>query len=427
MRSVLEAFERERVTYCVLRDADRLDRRGGEVDLLVAQRDLARLPTMLCPLGFVPVRAWGYSPHRFFLAYDGASDGWLRLDVIPRLSYGHTPVTGLSLTNRLLANRRCLRPVFVPAPEDELVALLLHCVLEKRRFDPSRRARCRALCREVTDFGSLSALLAAYWSPAMTWPRLRNAIDGDDWEGLLRAQAAVGARQVPARLGAHVTRIRIGILRRLNRALPVRPRGLTVALLAPDGAGKSTLAAAIRDSFQVPVRSMYMGLYRRGQATTPRWRLPGLGFLGRLLRQWTRHLIAHWHCEYGRVVIFDRHSYDARLTSFETQAWYSRWRRWLLAHACPAPQLVLLLDAPGEVLYRRKQEHTVAKLEHMRHGYLKLVAEMSEAVVVDANRDAENVRRDVTRVIWHAYTSPLRGQREVLTPASSAAPTKVES
>ena len=37
-------------------------------------------------------------------------------------------------------------------------------------------------------------------------------------------------------------------------------KGLTVALLGPDGVGKSTLLAGLAASYPVPVRQIYMGM-----------------------------------------------------------------------------------------------------------------------------------------------------------------------
>jgi thymidylate kinase len=405
MRRVLEAFQQDHVRYCVLRDADRLDRRGGEVDLLVDGRDLDKLGIVLGPLGFVRLRAWGYAAHRFFLAYDSESDGWLKLDVIDRLAYEPGFVPGASLTERCLKNRRRYGPAFIPSPADELVALVLHCVLEKGRFEPSRRARCRVLCTEITDTSSLSALLATYWSPSMTGRRLIQTIQEDNWEALLTDTPAVAQMRLVARLGARAARIGRAVLRRLNRRMPIlRPRALTVALLAPDGAGKSTLVQGIRESFQVPVRSIYMGLYKRSTDSQPPKRIPGVTFVSRLFRQWARYLAATYHRAHGRFVLFDRYSYDAMLPPRTRLSWHSRCRRWLLARSCPAPDLVVVLDAPGEVLYGRKREHTVAILDHQRQAYLQ-IASRPGSLVVDATRDAESVRREVTSFIWSAYVS----------------------
>jgi thymidylate kinase len=79
----------------------------------------------------------------------------------------------------------------------------------------------------------------------------------------------------------------------------------------------------------------------------------------------------------------------------------------LLAHACPAPDLVLVLDAPGEVLYARKGEHSADFLEQQRQQYIALRARLPEMIVVDATRDAERVRRDALAAIWRGYIAHL--------------------
>jgi thymidylate kinase len=302
---------------------------------------------------------------------------------------------------------------FIPSPEVELVALLFHCVLEKRRFDPARRERSRALCEEITNQSMLSGLLMTYWSPAMTASRLLQMIQQDDWDTLLKERpATVAETRLFGRVGARLARIGRGVLRRLNRRLPsYRHRGLTVALLAPDGGGKSTLVQGIHESFHVPVRSLYMGLYKRDSSdTAPQRRAPGLGFVTRLVRQWARYLVACYHQMHGRFVLFDRYCYDALLPPRAPLAWHSRVRRWLLARSCPGPNLIVVLDAPGEVLYNRKHEHSVALLEQQRQTYLRLAARPG-SLVVDATRDAESVRREVTSFIWNAYASRTAGGR----------------
>jgi thymidylate kinase len=411
MRRVLEVLEQECIRYCVLRDADKLNRRGGDVDLLVDKGDLARLGHALEPLGFVRPRAWGYAEHRFFLAYDSECDTWLKLDVIGRLAFGQQPVMGTSLTDRCLKDRRRYGVAFIPSAEAELVALLLHCAIEKGRFDPSRRERCRALIGEIQDQTCLSALLTTYWSRATNASRLSQMIREDDWAGLLAESPSLAASGPLARFSSQMVRIRRGLMRRLGRRLPtVRHQALTVALLAPDGAGKSTLVQGIRDSFQVPVRSLYMGLYKRASDSQPQRRPPVISFVSRLVRQWVRYLAACYHRAHGRFVLFDRYSYDAMLPSRTPLPWHSRWRRWLLAHACPAPNLLVVLDAPGEILFGRKGEHTVALLEQQRQAYLRLAARPG-SLIVDATRDAEWVRREVTSFIWRSYASKALGGR----------------
>lgn len=407
--AVFKNMAKENIRYCLLRDYDQLDQfaNGGEVDLLVQRNQLKPLRDLLTQLGFVGLPGWGHAPHHFYVAYDENSDSWLKLDVVTEVAYGK-PIQALrtTLAGVCLGNRRRTGPIFVPSPEDELVTLLLHCVLDKGYFRPARRRRLQALRHQVTKERYLSALLVSFWLPAMTWSRLAALIDSGNWAALLAERKLVAARLAGRdRLGTLGRQARNRVLRKLNRWINAqRPRSITVALLAPDGAGKSTLAAAIRHSFYFPVRSIYMGLYQQGTGRSTLLRLPpGLSFAGRLIRQWSRYLTARYHQARGRLVIFDRYTYDTLLPPRAHLGRLRRWRRWLLAHACPAPDLVLMLDAPGEVLYARKGEHSVAFLEQQRRSYLKLQPDLPQMVIIDAARDAEQVRREALSLIWRGY------------------------
>jgi thymidylate kinase len=111
----------------------------------------------------------------------------------------------------------------------------------------------------------------------------------------------------------------------------------------------------------------------------------------------------------GRLILFDRYVYDRQLNASGKRSLKTRARRWLLSVAAPRPDLVVFLDAPGEVLYARKGEHSPEILEQQRQHYLGLREHIPQMVVVDATRDAEYVRRSVTALIWRGYARHLRG------------------
>jgi thymidylate kinase len=176
-----------------------------------------------------------------------------------------------------------------------------------------------------------------------------------------------------------------------------------VALLAPDGAGKSTLAKGIKDSFYFPVRLVYMGIYQKENASATRIHLPGVSFLRRLARQWGRSGMARLYRARGQLVIFDRHTYDELLVPSDHHSWLKRWRRWLLTLGSPKPDLVIFLDAPGDVLYARKGEHSPDFLEQRRQAYLRLLSKLPNLVIIDAVQDADHVRHQAMALIWNAY------------------------
>jgi thymidylate kinase len=403
LERVFEALHEGGLRWCVLRDGADLEKLagGGELDLLVDRDHLPRFAELISALGFVRLRAWGHAPHHFFLGFDRERGAWLKLDVVDVLAYGR-PIRRLrtDLADGCLARRRPCGAAFVLRPEDELVTLLLHGALDKGNFSAGRRERMRQLCARGMDEAHLCMLLERWWSPGMTGTRLVELVRRGAWDALVAEAPAVEARLVREDpLGAARRGLVARVLRRLNRWRGPG-RGLSVALLAPDGAGKSTLAARLAESWPLPVRTIYMGLYPKADRSP---RLAGASFAWRLARQWGRWLVARAHQARGRLVIFDRHSYDALLPPRMPLAWHKRWRRSVLARSCPSPDLVIVLDAPGKLLWSRKREHSPAALEQQRREYLRLAARLPRASVVDASRPADDVLREVTERIWRAW------------------------
>ena len=446
LHALLEQLDDDQIQYCVLRDGEELASQDAqcegnlEIDLLVAPEDWPRCRPFFEERGFVRLRVWGYAPHEFFVAYDADADRWLKLDMVTQIVY-RAPggLAETALGPLLLKHRRQIGGVWVPQREHELLALLLHCILDKNAFSEKRREQLQVLCHEICEVRQMDRLLAEYW-PADIWQALAERIEAEDWNYLLSQRQAVAdrflaRRKLRAWSSVQAQRVQRKVGRWVGR---LRSQSLSVALLAPDGAGKSTLAAAVAESFYFPVHLAYMGLYAQNGRRSKR-RVSVLGLLGRLADQWRRYLVARWHQMRGYLVVFDRYNYDVLASSATRPGRLRRLRRTLLAYACPPPDLICILDAPGEVLFARKGEHSAALLEQQRQGYLQLARDFPQAVIVDATQDAAQVRRQILTLIWNYFAqrngnSRLKRwrrsqpqQNPLLTPAapspSSASPT----
>lgn len=129
---------------------------------------------------------------------------------------------------------------------------------------------------------------------------------------------------------------------------------------------------AIQGSFILPVRPMYMGLTGGLLRYVALIHVPGVVSMARLLVFWGRYLLARYHQGRGRLVIFDRYIYDAMVPHPERLNWLRRVSRWVDGHACPGPDMVLVLDAPGNVMYERTEEYSPDILEQLRRCFLAL-------------------------------------------------------
>jgi thymidylate kinase len=110
-------------------------------------------------------------------------------------------------------------------------------------------------------------------------------------------------------------------------------------------------------------------------------------------------LVAEYHLAHGRVVIFDRYTYDALIPPRGPLVFLKRLYFWVLAHSAPAPQMLVVLDAPGELLFARKGEFSPVRLEEDRLAFLAL-GNRFRIQVVDAAQPPDAVRAQVTDLIW---------------------------
>jgi thymidylate kinase len=397
------------VRWCLLRRAEDGGQPDGDVDLLVARADLPRALAVLRTCGTVPLAAYGRGSHRFFLALDPGTGAFVELDVVTELAYGPHFAVRTRAEDRCLAGRRRHGTAWILRPEDEFWALLLHCALDKRAVSEGHAGRLA----ELSASASVDSPLVRAWPGGTSlFTGLLAAARAGHWTAVTRhGDALLALWRRSHRL--EVARARVGgaFLRTVERPLQAwSRRGLSVALLGPDGAGKSTLADGIEASFRFPVRRVYMGLWQRREAVSGAHRVI-LEVALRPFVAWGRYLASLGHRALGRLVVFDRYVYDALLPPSPPLAWLKRPYFRLLSRLCPAPDLVMVLDVPGEVMHARKGEHDGRRLEVEREHFARLLPRLPNAERVDADRPPEVVLADVLGRIWARYAA--RGGRAV--------------
>ncbi len=398
-RAVLAGLDEADVQWCLLRGG-RDAFTAADVDVLVAAADLSRAVGVIEAYGLIRLRTYGRGTHMFFVGLDQATNSWVELDLVTELAFGRSFEVRTAAAGECLARRRWRRGVWVLAPDDEFWALLLHCLLDKRAWPDHHLGRLR----QLEEAASLDGPLVRAMPPRAACSTLLEHARVGTWS----AAAARRGALLAAWWRAHpITTTRrsttSAVLRLVERPLQAwSRRGVSVALLGPDGAGKSTLAEGIESAFYFPVRRVYMGLWPSDEA---RRETPAqvLRILLRPFTVWRRYLASVRHRALGRVVVFDRYVYDALLPPRGSLVWLKRPYLQLLSRLCPAPDLVMLLDVPGSVMHVRSGEYDPDHLEAERAQYRRLQRRIPHLEHVDAHRPPEVVLADALARIWQHY------------------------
>jgi thymidylate kinase len=401
LNAIFRRFDEAGVTYCLLRDPPEDISRKSDLDLLVAGRDFGRVSRILAEGGFARVYR-GPGTHVIFVGYDEPGDRWVRLDVVTNLAFGSQRALRTYMEMDCLARRTRDGQIPRLSLEDEFWAVLLHFLLDKGAVASRHQARLQELAEVAPLNGDWNRLVEQLCPPPWSPGRIVECINGGEWaqlEGLAGVLSEAWERQ--QFLGVKWRTMKNRLARRAEDLVNiVRRPGVSVALLGPDGAGKSTLATEIAKNSYVHARTIYLGL-KRGR-TRRRYAVPGMTLAANVLHRWRGCLPGVAYRRRGSVIIFDRYSYDA-LAQREPKTWRRKLARWLMAFSCPAPDVTILLDAPPEILYERRGNRDLASTGERRARYLRLASDLPRITVMDTSRDPEGVRRQVTSLIWQSY------------------------
>jgi len=222
-----------------------------------------------------------------------------------------------------------------------------------------------------------------------------------------------------------------------------QPTGGWIAFVGPDGSGKSAVISAIREQFIFAYREVRCFHLRpkslrktpnNGAAVKdPHGQRPR-GLLMSLAK--VLFLVADYIVGYlvqvapavrrSNLLIFDRYIYDLLVDSKRIRYGGPAWLLRFAARIVPRPNLVILLDAPAEVLWSRKQEVPFEEVVRQREAYLQIAQSMSSTIVVNAARPLAEVIHDVDCVIVEYFARRTAERLQLKVPPLSANSLEIE-
>jgi phosphotransferase family enzyme len=250
---------------------------------------------------------------------------------------------------------------------------------------------------------------------------------GDRWtvppDDIMRSAKRVQwlrRRATPSRLVGST----LGSVGRWYRRI-AQPTGLFVLVAGPDGTGKSTLAEALPEICEGPFRRQMHLHWRPGllpragsligieqaDPTEPHARAPHgpLGSLASLGYHWLDFLLGGWlrivpfRVRSGLIVL-ERGWWDIAVDPKRYRIAAPRALVRLLAWFLPHPDVVLVLEAPPDVLTARKAEIEPEELVRQTGAWRSSLPRRTRRVYVDATRSPAEVQATAREVVFSLLT-----------------------
>ncbi len=262
------------------------------------------------------------------------------------------------------------------------------------------------------DISGVSSVLCERFSSQLVH-EIQNIMEANDLQGLNLINSKI-RKEFQYNLGV-IIRGKWQDLRRVIKRV-VYPTGINICFLGPDGSGKSSVIDRILPVIEPIYRKQkyihlrpklgYKNIGSSEKVENPHAQ-ELRGVVGSLLK------IVYFFFDYilgyflkirpmlvrSTCVVFDRYYYDLLVDPRRYRYGASMNFANFVGKFIPKPDLVILLDAPADVLQQRKQEVPYEETARQRDVYLMLVKAMGNGVVIDSSQPLDKVVMDVTEVI----------------------------
>jgi thymidylate kinase len=424
--ALFRALDAHGICYCVLHSWEGLpDNLRSDLDLAVRRSDAEKLRFVFKSLqrkGYQPVAIFSYFVDAYcfrFAWFEGPLVRSAAVDIIFKHQRG---VLTTPSAERIVGARRRHGEFWIPAPDSEFSYLLARRAC-KGTASIAQKRRLRLL---IEQLGKTEAeKLASEMFLGQLNIRVVNACVDGELSPLLgqMGREAWKASVVRHPLSLLGNFIRNG-LRRIRRWR--QPSGLLVAVMGPDGVGKSTLINNLMPSVEGVFdrqrifhwRPMLLWRRNNSQDVSQPHSVPADGWWRSAARVFA-HILDYWLGYWlmirpllmrSGLVVFDRYFNDVLVDPKRYRYGGPLWLPRMLSYLVPQPDLTLLLDAPEDTVLSRKQEIDATEMRRQRALYLRYVGNRASARIIDATQSFSEVSTEANRAIIDRLQERLQEQ-----------------
>lgn len=191
-----------------------------------------------------------------------------------------------------------------------------------------------------------------------------------------------------------------------------QPTGLVIGVLGPDGSGKTTIINQFKQDIASAFRRIRLyHLFPKPKDhesinTNPQG-LRQRGFILSLLKLLYFVLIYNWGFLKivwpskirSTLIIFDRYYDDILIDPIRYRNGTPKWIVRLVGFFIPRPQLWIVLDAPTDIIQKRKSEVTPEETERQRQQYIHFAQNHKNSLLIDTDREVKQISLDICKFI----------------------------
>lgn len=400
----------------------------SDLDMCITPDDFARLDSILVKIAKgtkLPIvqKIWhGYEKCAYILSpLEPKGRFRLQLDFFTDFSVKNTPLL-ISYKDMQKETRRYGRFV-IPSYRMEYVFLLMRRIF-KNDFDAEHLISIK---NAMNGNKPESVAFLSQYLDKLTADEVSRLVENGDILGLQRMQPKLWEKlkllSKQKSRGIYKMRFRFSELRRLWHRIKY-PVGYSVALLSPDGGGKSSVFERLEETCWGAFHGITKMYFRphilqnpgmlnpfnpvpeSGDNPDPHGKKPN-GLIKSLIR----------YCYYNidfilgynilvrkkriqkQLVVFDRYYYDYFVDIKRYRYSFPQWVPKAFAWSIPSPDVVFVLEGTPSVLFNRKKELPLDELERQVKGYHNIAVKYNNAVIINVDKPLEQVVNQVTHEI----------------------------